>query len=141
VLDVLTGDPADLALQVSDATVTGPVALIVDDGELLGAPALTDALEAFTRTARDTGSVLVAAATTDDVLANPYRGWLAAVRRPRSGLLLNPAGHVDGEVFGLRLARSLAGGWPPGRALLVRRGEVTAAQLLSQVGPQNGLTA
>ena len=141
VLGVLTGDPADLALRVADAAVTGPVALVVDDGELLGTPALTDALEAFCRTARDTGSVLVAAATTDDVLANPYRGWLAAVRRSRSGLLLNPAGHVDGEVFGLRLARSLAGGWPPGRALLVRRGEITPAQVILPTDSQTGPTA
>ncbi|MGH3373572.1 MAG: FtsK/SpoIIIE domain-containing protein, partial [Actinoallomurus sp.] len=140
VLDVLTGDPADMALRVSDAAVTGPVALVVDDAELLGDHTLTEALESFTRTARDDGSVLVAAATTDDVLANPYRGWIAAVRRPRSGLLLNPATHVDGEVFGLRLARSLAGGWPPGRALLVRRGEITPAQLISQVSRQTGRT-
>lgn len=141
VLDVLTGDPADIALRVSDVAVTGPVALVVDDAELLSDHTLTDALESFARTARDDGSVLIAAATTDDVLANPYRGWISAVRRPRSGLLLNPATHVDGEVFGLRLARSLAGGWPPGRALLVQRGEITSTQLISQVSPQSGLTA
>lgn len=139
VLDVLTGDPADIALRVSDAAVTGPVALVVDDAELLSGHTLTDALEAFTRTARDDGSVLVAAATTEDVLANPYRGWIAAMRRPRSGLLLNPATHVDGEVFGLRLPRSLAGGWPAGRALLVQRGETMPAQLILQVSPQSGL--
>ena len=138
VLGVLTGDPADLALRVADAAVTGSIALVVDDGELLGAHALTEALEVFARTARDSGSVLVAAATTDDVLANPYRGWLATVRRPRSGLLLNPATHVDGEVFGLRLARSVAGNWPPGRALLVRRGEITPAQVV--LTRQTGLT-
>lgn len=135
VLDVLTGDPADIALRVSDAAVACPVAIVVDDAELLGAHALTDALEAFTRTARDDGSLLVAAATTEDVLANPYRGWLAAVRRPRSGLLLNPTTHVDGEVFGLRLPRSLAGGWPAGRALLVERGDTTLVQLISQNRP------
>ncbi len=140
VLDVLTGDPADIAIQVADAAVTGPVALVVDDGELLSAHALTEALEAFTRGARDTGSVLIAAATTEDVMANPYRGWLAAVRRPRSGLLLNPSTHVDGEVFGLRLPRSLGGGWPPGRALLVQRGEITPAQVLMRVNSQGGLT-
>ncbi len=140
VLDVLTGDPADIAIQVADAAVTGPVALVVDDGELLTAHALSEALESFARGARDTGSVLIAAATTEDVLASPYRGWLAAVRRPRSGLLLNPSGHVDGEVFGLRLPRSLSGGWPHGRALLVRRGETTPAQVLMQVSSHGGPT-
>ena len=75
--------------------------------ELLADLALTDALEVFARSARDRGAVLVAAATTEDLLANPYRGWLATLRRARTGLLLNPASHVDGEVFGLRLPRSV----------------------------------
>ncbi len=140
VLDVLTGDPADIALSVADAAVTGPIALVVDDGELLSDHTLSEALEAFSRQARDTGSVLVAAATTEDVMASPYRGWIAAVRRARSGMLLNPSGHVDGEVFGLRLPRSLAGGWPPGRALLVERGQTMPAQLIMHVTPHTGST-
>lgn len=133
ILGVLDGDPAAIATHLLDAAALGPMALIIDDAELLTDPALTGVLETFARQARDRGSLLVAAATTEDVLANAYRGWLAAARRSRSGLLLNPASHVDGEVFGLRLARSVNGGWPPGRAMLVTRGEVSAIQV-AQLG-------
>jgi S-DNA-T family DNA segregation ATPase FtsK/SpoIIIE len=130
VLGVLTGDQAVIAVRVADAAAAGPLALVVDDGELVTDHVLTDVLEAFARDARDSGSLLVAAATTEDVLANPYRGWLAAARRGRSGLLLDPASHVDGEAFGLRLPRSVNGGWPPGRGLLVLRGETSPVQVV-----------
>jgi len=113
--------------------VAGPVALVIDDAELITDPAATDALEVFARSARDRGAVLVAAATTEDLLANSYRGWLATLRRTRTGLLLNPSSHVDGEVFGLRLPRSVRGGSPPGRGLLVVRGESAPAQVIQRV--------
>ena len=116
------------------------MALVVDDGELLGATALVDALEAFIRQARDTGSVLIAAATTEDVLANRTAAGSPPYGGRARGLLLNPSSHVDGEVFGLRLPRSLSGGWPAGRALLVRRGEITPAQLILQVNSYSGPT-
>src|SRR5262249_5046974 len=119
VLGVLTGDPGEAAARIADAVADGPVALVVDDGELLTDLALTAVLGAFARGARDRGCVRVAGAPPDDVRANPYRGWLAPARGARTGLLLNPASHVDGEVFGLRLPRSVNGGWPTGRGLLV----------------------
>jgi S-DNA-T family DNA segregation ATPase FtsK/SpoIIIE len=83
----------------------------------------------FVTNARDSGAVLVAAATTDDLLLNRYRGWLAAARRGRTGLLLNPASHIEGEVFDLRLPRSTSGGWPQGRALLAVRGTCARVQV------------
>ncbi|GAA1755030.1 FtsK/SpoIIIE domain-containing protein [Luedemannella helvata] len=130
VLDVLTGDPQEVAAGIADALAAGPFALVVDDGELLGADyELAELLDGFARDARDRGCLLVAAVTTEDVLANPYRGWLATARRPRSGLLLNPASHLDGDVFGLRLPRSTGGGWPRGRALLALRGEATTVHI------------
>ncbi|MGH3980606.1 MAG: hypothetical protein ACRDRZ_16680, partial [Pseudonocardiaceae bacterium] len=55
--------------------------------------------------------------------------WLAAARRSRSGLLLNPTSYLDGEVFDLKLPRSINGGWPPGRGLLVQRGSTLAVQV------------
>ena len=91
-----------------------PLALIVDDAELVEDLEATEILERYVRRLRDSGSVLLAAATTEDLLLNRFRGWLAAARRDRCGLLLNPATHLDGEVFDLRLPRSIAGGWPPG---------------------------
>jgi DNA segregation ATPase FtsK/SpoIIIE, S-DNA-T family len=129
VLDVLTGDPADITAQIADAAATGPLALVIDDAELISDFTLTETLAQFARDAQDNGSVLIAAATTEDVLTNRYRGWLAAARRSRSGLLLAPTSHVDGEVFDLRLPRSVGSSWPPGRGLLVVRGETILVQV------------
>ena len=107
----------------------GPVAVVVDDAELLAEGAVADVLEGLVRTARDEGHVVIAAGSTEDLMLQRYRGWLATMRRGRTGLLLNPTSYVDGEVFDLRLPRSTCGGWPPGRGLLVTRGDTTAVQV------------
>ncbi|WP_211588820.1 FtsK/SpoIIIE domain-containing protein [Allorhizocola rhizosphaerae] len=97
-----------------------PIALFVDDAELLAdAP-----WEEFARHARDTASVIVAAGNLDDLQVHRYRGWLNLVRRNRSGLLLNPATRADGDLFDMQLSRSTNGGWPAGRALLIRHGTI-----------------
>ena len=123
---VLTGD---LSQTLDEALLGDPVALVVDDAELLDDHSLQSTLEQFVRGARDAGSLVVAAATTEDVLMNRYRGWLATARRERTGLLLNPTSHVDGEIFDVRLPRSTNGGWPAGRAILVRSGATTTIQV------------
>ena len=107
----------------------GRLAVVVDDAELLGDGQAGVALERLVRTARDRSIVVVAAATTDDLLQSRFRGWLAEARRSRAGLLLCPGSSYDGEVFDLKLPRSLAGGWPPGRALLVARGSTKPVQV------------
>jgi S-DNA-T family DNA segregation ATPase FtsK/SpoIIIE len=106
-----------------------PVVLAIDDAELVTDPDLGDVLEDFARSCRDSGGALLAAGSTEDLLLNRFRGWLPQARRSRCGLLLNPTSHLDGEVFELRLPRSLAGSWPPGRGLLVQRGVTTLAQV------------
>jgi S-DNA-T family DNA segregation ATPase FtsK/SpoIIIE len=129
VLDVVSGP--DLAVDLDDALAmaAGPVAVIVDDAELLADDRAADRLERLARTARDEHSVVVAAGTTEDLMVQRYRGWLPMLRRGRCGVLLNPASHVDGDVFDVRLPRSTSGGWPPGRGLLVWRGEITPIQV------------
>ncbi|MGH4015181.1 MAG: FtsK/SpoIIIE domain-containing protein [Pseudonocardiaceae bacterium] len=120
----------DLRGELDDAlaAVGDPVAVLVDDAELLADdPAAV--LERLVRDARDRGCLVIAAGTTEDLLVARYRGWLAAARRSRSGLLLNPASYLDGEVFDLKLPRSINGGWPPGRGLLVRRGHTLRIQV------------
>ena len=55
------------------------------------------------------------------------RGVLARLREGRCGLLLHPVGPGDGDALGVQLpARS---GGPPGRAVLVSRGRVSALQI------------
>ncbi|GAA3076321.1 FtsK/SpoIIIE domain-containing protein [Streptosporangium carneum] len=106
-----------------------PFCVVVDDAELLTDGPAAPALEEMARAARDSGSLLVAACTTDDLQAHRFRGWLSMLRRARSGLLLNPASPVDGEVFEVRLPSWTRGGWPPGRGLLVTRGQCGAVQV------------
>jgi S-DNA-T family DNA segregation ATPase FtsK/SpoIIIE len=129
VLGVLHGKDLDLDLQEAVDAASGPVAVVVDDAELVGEGTAADALDGITRSARDSGNLVIAAGTTDDLMLQRYRGWLAAMRRGRCGLLLNPSSYVDGEVFDLKLPRSTRGGWPPGRALLIERGATAAVQV------------
>ncbi|GAA0543611.1 FtsK/SpoIIIE domain-containing protein [Actinomadura livida] len=129
VLQVVTAsEPAqDLEDALEDAS--GPVAVLVDDAELLADDRLAGPLERLTARARDGEALVIAAGTTDDLVPHRHRGWLSRVRRGRCGVLLNPLSHLDGEVLEARLPRSTGGGWPPGRGLLVWRGELTAMQI------------
>lgn len=132
-ITVLTNDlPSALQAALAGG---GPVAVVIDDAELLDDHNVQTLLERFVRGSRDSGSVLIAAGTTEDILLNRYRGWLATARRERCGLILNPASHVDGEVFDLRLPRSTSGGWSPGRALLVRSGATSTIQVARPAPP------
>ncbi len=129
VAGVLDGtDPAE-ELEEILGELRGPAAVVVDDAELLVDTLVAGRLDRLAQTARDSGSVVIAAGTTDDLLVQRYRGWLATIRRARAGLLLNPGSYTDGEVFDARLPRSIAGGWPPGRGLLVWRGATVAVQV------------
>ncbi|HXH58557.1 FtsK/SpoIIIE domain-containing protein [Iamia sp.] len=103
--------------------------LVVDDAEMVPDGKITRMLEARVRTARDDGLAVVVAGTTDDLLLQRYRGWLADLRRARTGLLLSPASSIDGEVFDLKLPRSTGGTWNPGRGLLVARGRSEMVQV------------
>jgi DNA segregation ATPase FtsK/SpoIIIE, S-DNA-T family len=118
-------DPAEL----EGLLAGGPAALVVDDGERIEEYPLGEVLENFIKDCRDTGSIVVAAATTDDLLLSRFRGWLAQARRTRTGMLLNPENNIAGEIFDLRLPRSLTGTWPPGRGMLVLAGQPTLAQV------------
>jgi S-DNA-T family DNA segregation ATPase FtsK/SpoIIIE len=98
-----------------------PTVVLVDDAELLTDTPLAAELADHLHRARDAGSALVAAATTEDLLGQ-FRGFLVDLRRSGCGLLLWPAGPADGELFGRRLARTAAGGArPPGRGWYFRR--------------------
>jgi len=115
--------------EVVDELGGGGLAVVIDDAELLGDGQAGMVLERLVRSARDRSIVVVAAATTDDLLQSRFRGWLADARRSRAGLLLCPGSSYDGEVFDLKLPRSLTGGWPPGRGLLVARGSARPVQV------------
>ncbi len=91
----------------------GRKALLVDDLELLGQDGpLADVVTATVAAWRDSGNLVVTAGTLDDLTAM-YRGPITAVKRSRAGLLLNPQGFNAGDLFGVKLPRSMTTGTAP----------------------------
>jgi S-DNA-T family DNA segregation ATPase FtsK/SpoIIIE len=118
----------DAATELEDLLAGDPCALLVDDAELLVDSGLSAVLEKAVREARDRGHVVVAAGTTDDLLAG-FRGFVVELRRSRAGVLLAPQYAADGELLGVRLSRATGGAVVPGRGLLCLRGEVQPVQV------------
>jgi DNA segregation ATPase FtsK/SpoIIIE, S-DNA-T family len=87
--------------------------LLVDDADRFTDTPAGDVLHDFI--ARADGAVLVTARTSD--LLGGFRGIGVAMRRHRTGLLLQPS-PMDGEVLGVRSAHLLASAIP-GRGVLV----------------------
>jgi S-DNA-T family DNA segregation ATPase FtsK/SpoIIIE len=87
--------------------------LLVDDADRFTDTPAGDVLQDFIATAG--GAVLVTARTSD--LLGGFRGIGVAMRRHRTGLLLQPS-PTDGEVLGIRSAYLLASAIP-GRGVLV----------------------
>ncbi|WP_336921807.1 FtsK/SpoIIIE domain-containing protein [Aquipuribacter sp. SD81] len=108
----------------------GPVALVVDDGELVKDMPAADWLRAWLRTAADGAGALVLGGTLGEVAAG-FSGWQVDVKRARRGALLCPQSPLDGDTVGVRLPRSLVGQpVQPGRALLhLGDGELVTVQV------------
>ncbi len=108
----------------------GPsTAVVIDDMELMGVDGWqVDLLTKHVPKLRDTGSAVIAGATTDD-LGSSYRGPAAVLKKSRSGILLSPGAPSDGDQFGVKLPRSLTGGMPPGRGLYVAAGQWQLVQV------------
>ena len=115
--------------QVIEAALgDGRAALLLDDVELLSDGPCASLLDRVVREARDRGTCVVAAGTTPALLTG-FRGVVVELRRARSGLLLSPESPADGDLLGVRLARSALGAAHPGRGLLVQDGSVTPVQV------------
>ncbi|TDD92510.1 FtsK/SpoIIIE domain-containing protein [Actinomadura rubrisoli] len=136
---ITAAEPARDLSDALDALDGRPVAVLVDDAELLADDRLAGPLDGLTAAARDGGALVIAAGTTEDLAPHRYRGWLARIRRGRCGILLNPVSHLDGEILDARLPRSTCGGWPPGRGLLAWRGGLTAVQVPVPDAPVPGV--
>jgi DNA segregation ATPase FtsK/SpoIIIE, S-DNA-T family len=103
--------------------------IAVDDAELLRDTPLDDTLAELLRSARDGEHALLLAATTED-LKSTYRGFTTDALRARTGLLLSIQSPDDGDLFGIRLPRTMTGsGGPTGRALLIRTGTTEPVQV------------
>jgi S-DNA-T family DNA segregation ATPase FtsK/SpoIIIE len=115
-----------------------PSLLVVDDLELLGTDDwLAEAVADHVGAVRDTGGAVIGAGSTEE-LAGMYRGPVVALKRARSGILLSPQSLNDGDLFGLRLPRSVLGAGPPGRGVLVRAGSWESVQVPWPEGMDGG---
>jgi S-DNA-T family DNA segregation ATPase FtsK/SpoIIIE len=118
----------DAAFELETLIGSGDCALLIDDAELLVDSGLSFVLEKVVREARDTGTVVVAAGTTDELVTG-YRGFVVDLRKAKAGVLLSPQGPADGDLLGVRLSRATGGPVQPGRGLLALRGRVEPIQI------------
>jgi S-DNA-T family DNA segregation ATPase FtsK/SpoIIIE len=108
VLAVVTdaGTPASAYVEALEAA-TGPVLLVLDDGEQLRDSGGNDFFLEVVRGRRP--GVLMLVAGNVDGLGGGISGWNVEARKTRQGLLLSPQGLSDGDLIGYRLPRNLVG--------------------------------
>ena len=70
---------------------------------------------------------MIVAGTTGEL--NQFRGFVPEARKSKSGLLLCPPAASEGDVLGVRLPRTAVFSGPPGRGVLVGKGEITVVQV------------
>ncbi|HWE57949.1 MAG TPA: FtsK/SpoIIIE domain-containing protein [Acidimicrobiales bacterium] len=125
-VDGLTITADDLTAAIKDIGVRD-LTVLVDDVDLLGDSPVSDVLSAFLRAARDNRSAMVVAGTSGEL--NQFRGVVPEAKKSKCGLLLCPPSTTEGDVLGVRLPRTALFGGPPGRGLLVSKGEITVVQV------------
>jgi S-DNA-T family DNA segregation ATPase FtsK/SpoIIIE len=118
----------EASLDLEMALGDGRCALLVDDAEMLVDSGLAYVLEKAVREARDAGTVVAAAGTTDELVTG-YRGFVVDLRKAKAGVLLSPQGPGDGDLLGARLSRATGGDVVAGRGLLVLRGRAEPLQV------------
>jgi S-DNA-T family DNA segregation ATPase FtsK/SpoIIIE len=120
-------DPVKLAELLESAS--GPLAVLVDDAEALHQTPVAEVLAQIPVEGRGRGHALVIAGTSGELL-RAVRGFTAAARQFRCGLLLTPeAAQLGQELFGTKLPRSAAFDRPPGRGYLIQAGQATLVQV------------
>ena len=114
-----TETPAD-KLQAALQTDTGPVVLVIDDGELVRDSSELPFLRGWMRSAAGAGGAVILGGNAAEV-GGGFSGWQTDIRNNQRGALLSPRNPFDGDLLGVRLSRSLTSGpVTPGRALLHR---------------------
>ena len=110
-------------------SATSPLAVLVDDAEALHQARVSELLAQIPVEGRARGHALVVAGTSAELLRT-VRGFTAAARQYRCGLLLTPETPMLGqELFGTRLPRGAAFDRPPGRGYLIQAGHTILAQV------------
>lgn len=97
---------------------SGPVVVLVDDGEVLKDASAGRVFSDIIANVGEASRALVVAGDAED-LGVGFSGWHTELRKARRGALLSPQGPTDGNLIGTRVPRGAVGGQvQPGRALL-----------------------
>jgi S-DNA-T family DNA segregation ATPase FtsK/SpoIIIE len=129
VIGVVDGDdprPEDVVEMLNKAT--DALAVFVDDAMLLNNAPIADLLDNVAREGPDMGHALVIAGNPDELM-RPMRGFIYSVCQSRTGLMLCPENHNQGELLGARLPRSAVFRAPAGRGIFVDNGELELLQV------------
>ncbi|MDN0193569.1 FtsK/SpoIIIE domain-containing protein [Streptomyces sp. S.PNR 29] len=121
VLKVFTGDDIDedeFEELVDQASPQEPIAVLVDDGEILEDCDAESQLKKLVSRGAERGLALVIAGDEEDVCSG-FSGWQVDAKKARRGILLSPQESSSGDLIGVRLNRSMVGGQvAPGKGML-----------------------
>jgi S-DNA-T family DNA segregation ATPase FtsK/SpoIIIE len=101
--------------------------VIVDDCEDLADGGFSLSIENVMRSARQ--KLHVVAAGDPGAFTRAYSGWLAEVKKPKSGILFKPDPQADGEILGVKLRILPGQTFPPGRGFLCQDREAIQVQV------------
>ncbi|MEU3849577.1 FtsK/SpoIIIE domain-containing protein [Streptomyces sp. NPDC029554] len=121
VLKVFTGDDIDeddFEELIDQASLEEPIAVLVDDGEILEDCDAESQLKKLVSRGAERGLALVIAGDEEDVCSG-FSGWQVDAKKARRGILLSPQESSSGDLIGVRLSRSMVGGQvAPGKGML-----------------------
>ncbi|GGV26858.1 FtsK/SpoIIIE domain-containing protein [Streptomyces spectabilis] len=121
VLKVFTGDDIDeddFEEAIESATPESPIAVLVDDAEILEDCDAASQFKRIIQRGTDEGLALVLAGDEEDVCSG-FSGWQVDAKKGRRGILLSPQDSSSGDLIGVRVSRSMVGGpVAPGKGLL-----------------------
>jgi len=122
VLGILEGSDARTPELGEMLSEDGPIAVLVDDAELVD-PDNIQLAQLITHGTAPRAMVL--AGGLEDI-RDAFRGLLLQARRSGTGLLLSPKAHLDAALFNCALPRGAAFVGPPGRGYLIVRSRLQA---------------
>ncbi len=134
--DVAVGDDVEmlqsLAAEVEQRAEVGaaaPMLIAIDDADLFFDNAVAgQALTTIVLKGRDADAVVVMSASTFRA-GSAFETWIRALRSNGHGLVLQPEGEKDQDLFDVRFPRGSALTFPNGRGYLVVRSTVQAVQV------------
>ncbi|WP_406468885.1 FtsK/SpoIIIE domain-containing protein [Streptomyces hirsutus] len=121
VLKVFTGDDIDeddFEELIDEASTEEPIAVLIDDGEILEDCDAGSQMKKLVSRGAERGLALVIAGDEEDVCSG-FSGWQVDAKKARRGILLSPQESSSGDLIGVRLSRSMVGGQVvPGKGML-----------------------